>query len=279
MTGFGQAAAALAADGYAVFPLAVRGKVPMIAKADGGRGCHDATRHADQVAAWWQRWPDANIGVATGLAHGLYVVDVDGPAAARAWATLAAEQPQELPTSIVATGRGWHLWYRLTGPVDLPSTAGRIAPGIDTRGRGGYVIAPPSIHPSGTPYRWARQAPLADLPEWARGLVAPPPDPAPGPRAPVRIADQTGDVGLRILAEECDRVAAAGAGTRNMTAFTRAAAIGNLVAGGDITLPLAAEALIDAAVAAGLPRPEAVAAVTNGLAHGISTPRTYRTSA
>ena len=67
MTALGQAAAALAADGYSVFPLAVR-------------GCLDATRDA----AWWQRWPHANIGVSTGLEHGLYVIDVDSPTAATA---------------------------------------------------------------------------------------------------------------------------------------------------------------------------------------------------
>ena len=85
------------------------------------------------------------------------------------------------------------------------------------------------------------------------------------------------DVALRILDEECNRVANAVPGMRNNTAFTASAAMGNLIAGGELVLQVAAEALLEAARLSGLPDREAEAVVANGLEVGMSTPRTLRT--
>lgn len=114
-------------------------------------GFKDATTDAAIVASWWTTWPDANVGVATGAVSGIDVVDLDlakgDTPAGRT--TLAALEHQygEFNTLSVATGSGGvHLYFAHRDGVGC--SAGRL-PGIDVRGDGGYVVAPPSVHPSG----------------------------------------------------------------------------------------------------------------------------------
>ncbi|MFP2964472.1 bifunctional DNA primase/polymerase, partial [Myxococcus sp. 1LA] len=116
-------------------------------------GVKDATTDAAQIRAWWERWPLANVAIATGARSGVDVVDVD--AKSDGVATLAKQEKErgDLPPTVVAqtSGGGFHLYFRHTG---LVSKAASIAPGIDTRGNGGYVIAPPSLHRTGERYSW-----------------------------------------------------------------------------------------------------------------------------
>src|SRR5260370_30590813 len=70
-----EAALRYARMGFAVFPLQVCGKIPMSRRADGGNGCEDATLSESKICEWWDRWPQANIGIATG--HMFFVLDVD----------------------------------------------------------------------------------------------------------------------------------------------------------------------------------------------------------
>src|SRR5262245_8584930 len=110
-------------------------------------GLKDASADPKSVEAWWQRWPDANIGMVPGHAAFL-VIDVDG-----AEGETAAERLGLLaePTLSVLTGRGRHLYYRHPG-----GTIGNkvLAPKLDLRADAGYVLLPPSLHRSGTRYRW-----------------------------------------------------------------------------------------------------------------------------
>lgn len=132
--------------GRAVFPLKPHDKVPMTA-----HGCLDASQSHEHVATWWTRWPDANLGIATGATSGVLVVDVDG-----AEGEAALSQYAPLPATVEArTGKGRHLSFALPDGVRLGNTARRLGPQVDTRGDGGYVVAPPSIHPNGHAYRWA----------------------------------------------------------------------------------------------------------------------------
>jgi hypothetical protein len=101
-----------------------------------------ATTRADVIRAWWRAWPDANIGIATGGA--LVVLDVDGVSGRDSLRGRIL-----LPTPTVATGNGWHAYYRTAAP--LPSRVA-LLPGVDVRGTGGYVVAPPSLHPTGHRY-------------------------------------------------------------------------------------------------------------------------------
>lgn len=140
----GAAALYYAEQGWPVFPLAVREKIPLLR---GGNGVKAATTDADQIIRWWTDHPDANIGLATGGPTGLYVVDVDGEDGEAALARYGALPL--VPES--TTGKGRHLLFTLPHGRN---TAGKLGPKIDTRGEGGYIVAPPSIHPDGRRYAW-----------------------------------------------------------------------------------------------------------------------------
>jgi hypothetical protein len=114
-------------------------------------GVKDATTNRARVLAWWTRHPQANIGLATG--HRFDVLDVDGPAGEHAIRALAATHGLQSSGPLVRTGGGgWH--YYLT-PTGLGNVHPQGLEHVDWRGRGGYVVAPPSRHASGHPYRWA----------------------------------------------------------------------------------------------------------------------------
>lgn len=153
LSSLGSAALHLASLGFRVFPLRERGKVPFA----GSNGSKDATTDADQIRAWWTMQPDANIGIATG--EGVCVLDLDTPEA------MALVKSRGLPETVSAkTAHGNHLYFKGT----LRSLVG-VLPGVDTRGEGGYVVAPPSVHESGAVYTWEdspEHVALADVPPW-----------------------------------------------------------------------------------------------------------------
>jgi hypothetical protein len=144
-----------AQHGYPVFPCTPRGKTPLTE-----HGCKDATTDAGQIRAWWQQWPTANIGVATGP-H-LTVLDIDPDKGGLTWLDNAPNELLPVTPTVNTGGGGYHKWYLTPPGLTIPNSAGRIAAGIDVRGGGGYVIAPPSIHPTGTPYTWSGAYTVAD---------------------------------------------------------------------------------------------------------------------
>jgi len=98
-------------------------------------GFHDASCSIEQVSQWWQRWPDALIGVPTGKASRILVVDVDPDGAE--W---YREHVQDLAAGRThCTRRGHHLLYQYDG-LEVRNSVGVLAPGVDVRGEGGYVI-------------------------------------------------------------------------------------------------------------------------------------------
>ena len=134
-----------AEQGLAVFPLQPGTKVPFA----GSRGCKDATTDPERIRRWWSSAPEANIGLATGRV--VDVVDIDGPAG-QASRCVHWEQLADLEVvGRVCTPRpgGMHLYVPAAG---VGNKAG-LLPGIDYRGRGGYVVAPPSRTEQGT-YWW-----------------------------------------------------------------------------------------------------------------------------
>ncbi len=171
MTPRAEAALYYASLGWRTFPLGIRRKVPLIPSAHpegdplhgvckgecsrDGHGCLDATIDRGRVLAWWQRAPWANVGVATGAASGLLVVDLDGAEGAASWERLEAEHGFHVSTLTQRTGSGGrHLLFHYPAGVELGNTAGRLGPGIDTRAEAGYIVVAPSVHPSGHHYRW-----------------------------------------------------------------------------------------------------------------------------
>jgi hypothetical protein len=132
----------LAAAGVPVFPCLVEGKRPLTR-----RGFLDASSDPEQVAAWWSRIPDANIGLPTGAASGVVVVDVDvhGPHDGRAAFQRATDAGLVDGAGLLVrtpTG-GTHVYFPATPGQEQRSWQAATA-GVDFRGDGGYIIAPPS---------------------------------------------------------------------------------------------------------------------------------------
>jgi hypothetical protein len=141
--------------GYPVFPCAPGEKVPITS-----RGFKDATTDAAQITAWWEKHPDANVGIPTA---GLLVVDVDG--VDNPWPN-DPDKGQDLagcPVSLTPRG-GRHLIFRQPSGNTWRNTAGKIATKVDTRADGGYIVVPPSVV-VGKPYRWAETFELDVVPE------------------------------------------------------------------------------------------------------------------
>lgn len=153
------AALSYATAGFPVLPL--RGKVPRIE-----RGLHCASTDRAAVEDWWRRFPDANIGIRTGAESRLVVLDVDVPEGLASLRELEGRHGK-LDTATVLTGSGgWHHYFRHPGR-EVRNSAGKLGPGLDVRGDGGYVVAPPSVHESGNQYKWTRPLDrLAELPGW-----------------------------------------------------------------------------------------------------------------
>ena len=256
-------ARAYARNGWAVFPVQPSGKVPATSN-----GCKAATVDLEQVDRWWTRNPDYNIGVATGSVSGLVVVDLDGPQGFESWSFLAnLHRAPDTLWCFTGSG-GWHAYF--THPGGLRNSASKIAPGIDIRAEGGYVVAPPSIHPCGEPYTWHTRRRPVPLPEPLELMSRPKPTvrhdftpPAGGSNGYTRAA----------LRGETEAVAAAPSGTRNDQLVKSAFKLGTLVGAGDLDATEATEALLAAAAACGLPDREAEATVRSGLAAGADNPR------
>lgn len=136
-----------AAAGVAVFPIEPSGKRPLTK-----HGFKDATTDPGQVTAWWTQWPDANIGLPTG--HLFDVIDVDGSEGVAAmWggAECVADSLTILGHAHTARNGGHHLYVPVRGHGNKTA----IRPGVDYRGAGGYVVAPPSVGATGRRYEWA----------------------------------------------------------------------------------------------------------------------------
>ncbi len=178
-----RAALDYAAGGWPVFPCKPGGKEPLTR-----RGHLDASTNPQQITAWWNRHPEANIGVPTGERTSLLVLDVDHPAG------LDAEYGELPATRTHGTGSGgMHLLYRYPAGENIRNSAGKLAPGLDVRAEGGYIIAPPSA--TTRPYEVLDDVPLAEPPEWLLALLRRPQRPASGdPGGRARLSDVSSDV-------------------------------------------------------------------------------------
>lgn len=175
-----EAALTYAARGWAVFPVRAPifdreaprcpcrlgpqcgeiGKHPRVLWRKGtGSSLVDQAATVDEhiIRAWWSRWPTDNVAIATGSISGLVVLDVDTRSGG--WASVEQLDHQGIwqwATARVLTPTGGaHFYYRHGG--GLPSSASKVAPGIDVRGEGGMVLAPPSRHRNGGIYRWQHE--------------------------------------------------------------------------------------------------------------------------
>ena len=152
----------LAERGLAVFPCRPRDKRPATAN-----GLKDATTDPSAIRQWWQQDPQFNIAVATGAMSKIFVTDIDSLDAEMELRKLEAEHGELPPTVESITARGRHLFFQWPDQ-SVRNSAGKIAPGIDVRGDGGYVLVPPSMHPSGRRYCWSvdSASAFAAAPDW-----------------------------------------------------------------------------------------------------------------
>jgi hypothetical protein len=240
-----------------------------------------------EVRGWWQRWPTANVGLATGRRFD--VLDVDGPegeAELRALAQAGAVPPGGPLTR--TGGGGWHV---LLAPTGAGNRVG-LRPGLDWRGRGGLIVAPPSRHANGGRYRWVRPltATLPEVPDQLRQLLTPPA----GTRTTLPPARRPagGDGGQRraaryaqaALHREAAQVRTAPPGRCNDRLNRAAFNLGQLVAAGLLDPDQVHAVLLAAALAAPATghadrQRKATATITSGLRAGAATPRRRRDGA
>lgn len=194
------AALEYAAKGWAVFPCHTPTGSGGCSCGDAGcedqgkhprttHGVLDATTDAAAIRQWWQRWPQANIGIATGAKSGMVVVDVDSyKGGDEALATLL-ENYTPLPNTVqqLTGGGGYHLLFTHPGVAIRNSVSDTLGYGLDVRGDGGYIIAAPSRHVSGRLYAWELShdpddTAISSMPQWLISLLQAPPKREPSVR-------------------------------------------------------------------------------------------------
>jgi hypothetical protein len=236
-----------------------------------------ATTTSETISRWWRHWPDANVAVRTGAASGIVVLDVDprhgGARSLRRLAERHGPMPN-LPRVRTGSG-GWHLFFAHPG-ARVRNSAGLIGDGLDIRGDGGYVIAPPSFHASGHRYEWEQsEMELPSLPRWMRALVV---EPERAVALPARECsgrvDATIESWARVaLDRESRRVQSAAPGTRNATLNRSAFSLGQIVGAGLLDGAIVEDSLVGCAVTAGLTEREARLTVLYGVRAGTRHPR------
>jgi len=243
----------------------------------------DATTEGGVIQSWFRTWPHANVGILTGVRSAVVVLDVDPRNGGEASLAKLVATHGELPATVMSRtgGGGRHYFFSHPGGYVASRSPGA---GLDLQADGGhFVVAPPSIHVSGTPYVWAAgldpaSSPLAPLPPWLMK-----------PKSTGRLA-RKGQVALSAeraaryaegaLRKECGRVAQAKHGQRNNTLYSAAANMGELVGGRWIERDSVEVALRDAAGACGLLEDSGEAGVDatirSGIERGLQQPRELR---
>lgn len=279
------AALTYAAQGLHVFPVhyPIRNKNGLFCSCHLGNDCTDIGKHpyydqtlipngvlnastnSNLIQTWWENWPSANIGIATGEKSNLFVCDADSPIIVN-----DAEMRGLPPTRRVRTGNGQHAYFKHPG-FKVPNKV--KVEGFDFRGDGGYVIAPPSLHASGKQYEWLTpvDAPLLECPDWITALIVSSPHYVPS--VAVKIAEFDTSYGLGALKKATALIASAPNGHRNPTFYENTASMYNLVAGGELLDATVEYAVIEAAHSVGLLNGETRKTFESAKRNGLANPR------
>lgn len=142
-------------------------------------GLLEASIDEAQIREWWTRWPSANIGIVTGEKSGIVVLDVDKKHDGDKSIVALQAKYEKITERVIAKtgGGGWHLLFRHPGGrVGNIQSTNILGLGIDVRGDGGYIVAPPSRHAQGKRYEWVIQpnGVLPEMPVWLRLLLSRP---------------------------------------------------------------------------------------------------------
>lgn len=280
--------------GFAVFQTAPDCRVPIKVEGWFEHGCHDATKDPAEIRNRWERFPKANIAVATGDISGVFVLDIDRKGEVDGYAGLA--ELEYLFSPLPATWRsqtpsgGEHRWFRKPAKRALINRVGlkhqhhdgghtKFA-GLDIRTSGGSAAVPPSRKPTGA-YTWVDHPttlPLADAPEWLLNMIDPPPLVRQAEPFRMTTSDRTARYVASAVNAECGDLAKMGPNTgRNLRLFQAAANLGTFVGAGLLPESAARSALERAAADCGLLQedgPQGVrATIDSGMRRGIAQPR------
>ena len=259
--------------GFSVIPLTPGNKTPhmgLLPRNSDGKPSwkcfQDRLPTGDEVSGWFQTESGANLGIVTGQISGVVVQDIDEDAG-----LAEAHRQGGIPdTPISQTGHGIHVFYQ--HPGYQVSNFCRRLPGMDLRGDGGYVVAPPSLHPDGHRYRWQvdLKTPFAPAPDWLveawtpdntaeivrEALEGPP------------MAITSGRYGEVALRSELERLLKATNGSRNNMLVKGAFRMGQLIAEGRLTEEEVVQQMKLVAMQIGLPEREVDATLASGLNAG-----------
>ncbi|MFJ5267096.1 bifunctional DNA primase/polymerase [Streptomyces sp. NPDC088358] len=290
-----RAALDAAAHGWHVFPLRPGTKRPALhgeasctrtgpCEAGHRKWEQRATTDPDRIRATWSGGP-FNVGIATGPS-GLLVVDLDvpkdnsnkgAPGGAATFGALCERTGHAVPYTYrtrTASG-GSHLYFTAPAGVRLANTAGTIAPLVDTRAWGGYVVAAGSITPTG-PYEVLSGPLAAPVPAWLLSILKPAPRAVQAPS--VAVAGQSSRYADVALANETRNVASAQLGSREARLFRAARALGRFVAWGDLPRHVVEQALQGAGEATGLSASECRSTLRSALDWSIAHNQGRRTA-
>ncbi len=264
--------------GWAVFPIRPGDKRPAGHAerlcpgtgrcADGHRKPEQrATTEPDLITAAWTVQP-YNIGIATGPS-GLLVIDLDvlkpdeqegAPDGAQSLLALCERAGQTLPATyqVRTPSGGRHLYFTAPAGVRLGCTVNRLGRHVDTRGWGGYVVAPGSTTPHGD-YTITDDSAVAPLPPWLADTLSERAKPDPHTvMAPVRDGTKAARTALE---RECAVIRAAGDHARNSTLHKSACKVARFVAWGNISRAAVEEAIQGAGESTGLPAAECTSTI------------------
>jgi putative DNA primase/helicase len=258
--------------GFRVFPLQPGTKLPAI------KGWQTkATTRAGMVNTFWMAHSNANIAIATGGKPNLFVFDIDGEEGKQSLADLERAHGSIPETVMVRTPHGTHFYFHC--PQRLRNSVGTLAPGLDGRAEGGYVVGAGSVNGEGVRYRYAKghspdEVEIAVMPAWLIALLRKEPRPEGGPSNYSHVdAGVPSTYAATALQGEAEAVRSAPKGTRNNRLNTAAFAMGQLVGAGEIGRAAVEGALSEAAQAAGLEGDEIQATIASGLGAGQAHPR------
>lgn len=251
--------------GWSIHPL--KGKIPML---DGWQ--KKATTNFNIIKSWLEKWPTANIGIVTGAISNLLVLDIDG-----ANGKNSIQGLDLLNAPSVSTANGEHYYYQFPHDITASTTRTGLLNGVDTRGSGGYIVAPPSINYECGAYLYNWVVPLSENlpmpPSWLLDLLMPNNNIPNRIRAVTSCNNYNSNYANAALMRECEDIERAAKGTRNARLNRAAFSIGTLITAGNINIEYAIEALTTAALNAGLRRIEIDKTIASGLKAGINKPR------
>jgi hypothetical protein len=287
------AALAYASRGLAVFPARPDKKCSYKSAEYSDGRAWGATRDLAEIRVDFSRWPRARIGIPTGAIDGIVVIEIDtmaghGVDGAIALAELEAKHGP-LPDTLkaISPSGSIHRYFRHPGAVvKIKTTASELGRGIDVRGDGGMVIAPPSINLDGRAYRWINRNPIAAMPAWLVELTRdkPPPAPTISQRAVATIRrpfNGPNRYGMAALDREIEALANTAPGGRNHALNRASFSLHQLVAGAELDAGLVRHRLIDASTANGLVAddglPSVLATIKSGMRAGLQHPRSRPT--